>query len=164
MPFFNIWYFIPTLEALADERLWVIATTGGQPIDSLNLPELPANAIVEPFIPHGILLPNVDIMITNGGYNGVQVALSHGVPLITAGATEDKPEVCARVAWSGVGINLKTNTPTRSQIKTAVQEMLTNPTYKQRAQTLQAEIQSCDGATRSVELLERLATSKEAVI
>jgi MGT family glycosyltransferase len=155
---------VPTLEALAEEKVWVIATTGGQPIDKLNLPELPANAIVEPFIPHGILLPNVEIMITNGGYNGVQVALSHGVPLITAGATEDKPEVCARVAWSGVGINLKTNTPTRSQIKTAVQEMLANPTYKQRAQTLQAEIQHCDGATRSVELLERLAVTREAVV
>ena len=155
---------IPTIEALANEKVWVIATTGGQPIESLNLPPLPSNAIVESFIPHGALLPKVDVMITNGGYNGVQVALSHGVPLITAGATEDKPEVGARVAWSGVGINLKTSTPTRSKILTAVREILANPHYKQRAQVLQAEIQQQDGATRAVELLEKLAMTQRAVV
>ncbi len=155
---------VPTIEALAHEKVWVIATTGGQPIDTLNLPELPANAIVEPFIPHGVLLPKVDVMITNGGYNGVQVALSHGVPLITAGTTEDKPEVGARVAWSGVGINLKTATPTRSQISTAVREILANSHYKQRAQVLQTEMQHYNGAARSVELLEKLAVTRDAIV
>ena len=36
-------------------------------------------------------------MLTNGGYGGVQYALAHGVPLVVAGDTEDKPEVAARV-------------------------------------------------------------------
>lgn len=29
-------------------------------------------------------------MITNGGFNGVQMALAHGVPVIGAGKSEDK--------------------------------------------------------------------------
>ena len=51
-------------------------------------------------------------MVTNGGYGAVQRAVSTGVPLVVAGNTEDKPEVAARVAWSGAGINLRTGTPT----------------------------------------------------
>ena len=78
-------------------------------IASSTLSRLPDNARVEPFIPFGALLPHVDVMITNGGYGGVQFALAHGVPLVVAGATEEKPEIAARVAWSGAGINLKTN-------------------------------------------------------
>jgi hypothetical protein len=53
------------------------------------------------------------VMVTNGGYGGVQMALSYGVPLVVAGASEDKPEVGARVAWSGAGLNLKTGKPSR---------------------------------------------------
>jgi UDP:flavonoid glycosyltransferase YjiC (YdhE family) len=59
-------------------------------------------------------------MVTNGGFNGVQSALSHGVPLVCAGKTEEKPEVCARVAWAGVGIDLKTQRPKPDQIKQAI--------------------------------------------
>jgi hypothetical protein len=42
-------------------------------------------------------------MVTNGGYGGVQQALANGVPLVVAGDSEDKPEVAARVRWSGTG-------------------------------------------------------------
>ncbi|NJM07093.1 glycosyl transferase [Candidatus Gracilibacteria bacterium] len=88
---------VPTLHALADEDVLVIATTGGAPVESLGA--LPANARVTPFIPFGALLPHVDVMITNGGYGGVQFALANGVPLIVAGTTEDKPEIAR--AWPG---------------------------------------------------------------
>jgi UDP:flavonoid glycosyltransferase YjiC (YdhE family) len=37
----------------------------------------------------------------NGGYGGVNQAMSFGVPLVTAGLTEDKADVNAPVAWSG---------------------------------------------------------------
>ncbi|HEY9613231.1 glycosyltransferase [Allocoleopsis sp.] len=98
---------VPTLQALADENVLVVATTGGQPTESIKLAQYPANARIESFIPYSHLLPHVDVMVTNGGYNGVQMALVNGVPLVVAGQTEDKPEVCARVEWSGVGINLQ---------------------------------------------------------
>lgn len=102
---------VPTLQALADEDVLIVATTGVQPVESLKLAQYPTNARIEPFIPHSQLLPHVDVMVTNGGYNGVQMALANGVPLVAAGQTEDKPEVCARIDWSGVGINLKPRHP-----------------------------------------------------
>ncbi|HEY9739173.1 MAG TPA: glycosyltransferase [Coleofasciculaceae cyanobacterium] len=155
---------VPTLQALADEDVLVVATTGGQPIESITLAQYPANARIEPFIPYSRLLPQVDVMVTNGGYNGVQMALANGVPLVVAGQTEDKPEVCARVQWSGVGINLKTNKPTPTQIRDAVKQIRHISHYRQKAQHFQAEMARYDAPTLSATLLEQLAATQQPVV
>jgi hypothetical protein len=72
-------------------------------------------------------------MVTNGGYGAVNHALSLGVPLVIAGDSEEKPEIAARVAWAGAGINLGTGRPSASQIREAVRTVLTKPQYRQRA-------------------------------
>jgi UDP:flavonoid glycosyltransferase YjiC (YdhE family) len=79
---------LPTIQALADEDVLVVVTTP----ESDGLGALPSNVRLERMLPHSLLLPHVDAMVTNGGYNGVKVALAYGVPLVAAGSTEDKPE------------------------------------------------------------------------
>jgi UDP:flavonoid glycosyltransferase YjiC (YdhE family) len=133
-------------------------------IGSVSSNGLPANARVAPFIPFGALLPHVDMMITNGGYGGVQLALAHGVPLIVAGASEDKPEIAARVAWSGAGINLRTKAPAPEQVRAAVQEVLTNPRYRQNAQRIQADYALHNAPEEAAALLERLAATRQPVL
>jgi MGT family glycosyltransferase len=125
----------PTLQGLADDDVLVIATTGGAPLSRLPGP-LPDNARVEAFIPHDRLLPSVDVMVTNGGYGGVQFALSQGVPLVVAGDTADKPEVAARVAWSGAGINLGTGKPTPDAVAVSVRRVLEEPGFAAAARHL----------------------------
>jgi UDP-glucoronosyl and UDP-glucosyl transferase len=88
----------PTLEGLAGEDVLVVVSTGNRPIEQLKLGKLPQNARIAPFLSYPDLLPKTSVMVTNGGYGGVQMALSYGVPLVVAGASEDKPEVSARVA------------------------------------------------------------------
>ena len=110
---------VPTLQALADEDLLVVATGAG-----VDTETLPGNVRAATFIPFNELMPHIDVMVTNGGYGGVTIALSNGVPLVCAGTTEDKPEVGNRVAYAGVGINLKTSAPTSAQVRSAVLELL----------------------------------------
>ncbi len=74
----------PVIKAMAGEDALVVATTGGTPLAQLGLHHVPENVRVEPFIPHSSLLPYVDVMVTNGGYGGVQMALTNGVPLVVA--------------------------------------------------------------------------------
>lgn len=155
---------VPTLKALADEDVLVVATTGGLPVKSIGLQPLPANARVESFLPHGHLLPHVDLMITNGGYNGVQIALAHGVPLIVAGTSEEKPEIAARVAWSGAGINLKTKNPTPEQIRAAVREIRLNQQYRFHAERIKTDYARRHAPLEAVALLEQLATTGQPVL
>jgi UDP:flavonoid glycosyltransferase YjiC (YdhE family) len=155
---------IPAIKALTDENVLVVVTTGGKPVETLGLTELPANVRVESFIPHYHLLSHVSVMVTNGGYGGVQIALANSVPLVVAGATEDKPEVANRVAWSGTGINLKTNTPTEEQVREAVRKILADPVYRDNARALGAKLNRYDAATEASALLERLAQSRQPIL
>jgi UDP:flavonoid glycosyltransferase YjiC (YdhE family) len=151
---------IPTLQALEHEDVLVIATMGNKPVESLGKFSIPANARVEQFIPHHDLLPHMDVMVTNGGYNGVQMALANGIPMVVAGQSEDKPEVCARVAWCGAGINLKTKNPKPQQIRQAVKRLLVDESYRHNARRLQIQIKDCKPAETAVALLEELVETK----
>jgi MGT family glycosyltransferase len=151
---------LPTIKALAGEDVLLVVTT--PELDKLG--PLPSNVHLERMIPHSLLLPYADVMVTNGGYNGVKVALSYGVPLVTAGASEDKPEVGSRIAYTGVGINLKTGTPTPEQIRQAVREVLRGPSYKQNARAIQSDFARYDSPTEAAQLLERLVQTKKPAI
>jgi UDP:flavonoid glycosyltransferase YjiC (YdhE family) len=132
-----------TIDALSNDDVLVVATTGGPDPEPLRS-GLPDNARLERFIPHDVLLPRVEVMVTNGGYGGVQQALAHGVPLVVAGDSEDKPEVAARVQWSGTGINLHTGRPSKAMVSRAVRRVLARPSYRARARALQEEIAASD--------------------
>jgi UDP:flavonoid glycosyltransferase YjiC (YdhE family) len=70
--------------------------------------------------------------------------LSHGVPIVAAGDTEDKPEVSMRVQWAGVGVNLRTGTPTAAAVAKAVDVVLTDRSYRDRARMMAARIREYD--------------------
>ena len=84
-------------------------------------------------------------------------ALAEGVPVVAAGTTEDKLEVNARVAYAGVGINLRTDRPEPAVIRSAVRRVLTDPTYARRARGLAAEIAAAGRERQAATLLEELA-------
>lgn len=151
----------PTIEALAGEDVVVVATTGGRPVDAVTT-ALPPNTYVAEYIPHDRLLPKVDVLVTNGGFGAVQRALAAGVPLVVAGDTEDKPEVAARVAWSGSGVNLRTGTPTPVQIRRAVRDVLQNPAYLERARDLQAAYSQRDGVAEICALVDEVIAERES--
>lgn len=108
----------PVLTALGGEDVFVVATAGGA--DPAVLGIRLQNTVVERFVPYSALLPHVDAVISNGGFGTVQLAIAHGVPLVVAGTTEDKREVTAHVAWSGVGVNLRADRPVPKTIAAAV--------------------------------------------
>lgn len=150
----------PTLAALAgDDAVRVVATTGGAAVAA----PVAQNIHVETFIPYDRLLPHASVVVTNGGYGSVNHALSLGVPLVVAGGSEEKPEIAARVAWSGAGIDLRTGRPSARQIGDAVRRVLGSPTWRVRAGELAAEYARYDAlANVSIvlaDLAERRATS-----
>ncbi|WP_133649476.1 nucleotide disphospho-sugar-binding domain-containing protein [Paraburkholderia flava] len=134
----------PTLAALADEPdLLVVVITGGRPLDTIPGP-IPSNARLATFLPYEWLLPKVDVFVTNGGNGGVNQALTFGVPLVTAGLSEDKADVNARVAWSGVGIDLSTGHPTPDALRNAIRTVLSDPGYRLQATRKAKEFAAID--------------------
>lgn len=144
----------PTLQGLSEETdLQVLATTGGRPAESIPV-DLPPNALVASFLPYEQILSKIDLLITNGGYGTVNLALAQGVPIIAAGLTEDKAEVSANLEWSGAGINLRTNKPSPEAIRSAARKILDDSTYRDRAQELAREFKSHDTESELLALVE----------
>ncbi len=152
----------PTLEALANEPdLLVIATAGGRPIEAIPGP-IPANARLASYLPFEWALAKADAFVTNGGYGSVNQALSFGLPIVTAELTQDKAEVNARVAWSGVGINLATNQPRPEAVREAVRAVLDKPNYRIHAASMAAEYAAIDTQSVILRIVNEAAQTRNA--
>ncbi|MEO8699232.1 MAG: nucleotide disphospho-sugar-binding domain-containing protein [Kofleriaceae bacterium] len=147
---------MPTLAALADLDVFVVATIAGEVA-------APVNARVAEYLPYQALLPMCAAMVTNGGYGGVQMALAHGVPMIVAGGSEEKPEIAARVAWSGTGIDLRTRRVKASKMRIAVERVLAEPRFRDRARALGELMSRSDARATAATLIEELAGYTAAV-
>jgi MGT family glycosyltransferase len=146
----------PAIEALADEDVLVVATTGGLDPAPILARHDADNVRLETFIPFADLLPHVDVVVTNGGYGGTQQALMHGIPVVVAGVTEGKNEVAARVRWTGTGIDLRTDAATPGQVRTSVRTLLRDGSYRARAERLAAAYARHDGPRTAADLVEGL--------
>jgi len=88
---------VPTIKGLKDEQMLVVAV----PVKEGQLGELPEHVRAEPFIPFGHLLPNVNVMVTNGGYGGHTVGF--GTRHSAGGCRRDRGQNGGRRASRMVG-------------------------------------------------------------
>lgn len=150
----------PSLAALADRDVLVTATTAGA---ALKPGAVPTNARIADFLPYSELLPRLDAVVSNGGWGGVLEFLAEGLPLVIAGADLDKPEIAARVAWSGAGLDLRTGKPSIAAIRAAYDRVVADPGFRSRARRLAAELAALGGVDRAAELLQQLLTTGKPV-
>jgi UDP:flavonoid glycosyltransferase YjiC (YdhE family) len=67
------------------------------------------------------------------------LGIQNRVPMVVAGVHEGKNEICARVGYFKLGINLKTEKPSSAQIINAVEEVLADGIYKKNVTKLSRE-------------------------
>src|SRR5258708_2807243 len=147
----------PTLAALAYEPHLVVSVTAvGRPIDAIPGP-IPGNARLASYLPFDWVLPKVDVFVTNGGYGSVNQAMSFGIPLVTAGLTEDKADVSAGVAWSGVWISLPTTHPTPQALREPVRTVLDKPNYRSRASLMADEFNGIDTQSEILRIVSQVS-------
>jgi MGT family glycosyltransferase len=130
---------VPTLEAFKNTNTLVICTTGGSQTAELRKAYPHNNLIIEDFIPFNEVMPYANAYITNGGYGGVMLGIENKLPLVVAGVHEGKNEICARVGYFNLGVNLKTERPNPTQIRQAVEKLISNGMYKKNVEQLSRE-------------------------
>lgn len=140
---------LPTIEALKDRPdTLVVAVLGlkGATLPSDLLPGgvVPANVRVVDYLPYDAILPLADVFVGNGGYGGVIHSVSHGTPMVLAGDTEDKAEMCAITAWCGAAVNLRTGRPSVEDVRRGVEEVLTNDKYTRTCVKIKEEMERFD--------------------
>ncbi len=145
-----------TLEALSGEAVHVLVSAS-QPMD---LGSIPDNAAIRRFVPHALVLPSAAVTVTHAGHGTVAASLAHGVPLVALpNPVADQPFLAATVQQLGAGLGLDGESGPAA-IRTAILEVMGQPSYAAAASNLAVAIRASPGAFGAAVELERLALSR----
>jgi MGT family glycosyltransferase len=129
-----------------------------QPID------LPGNPIVVPFAPHQKLIERSKVVVTHAGMNTVLTALGCGVPLVAIPITNEQPGIASRLARTKAGKMLQLSKLNEITLRRAISEVLSESSYRIKAQQLQKIIQASGGVERVADIIEQAAQTRQPVL
>ena len=92
------------LDAIAGRPVYTLVNAGAHVDGSALHP--PANARVEGYVRHAVVMPHADVVVTHAGLGTICAALSFGVPLVCIPLGRDQPHNAERVETVGAGIAL----------------------------------------------------------
>ena len=117
--------------------------------------------LVRPRVAQLAVLRHASAVVCHGGHNTVCEALSLGLPLVVAPIRDDQMIVAEQVTRSGAGVRLRFDRARAPQIGAAVEEVLTEPSYRDAAERLRASFAAAGGVGEAADRLLRLATRHE---
>ena len=150
--------FERVLIGLRELPINLIATVGRH-IDPAEFGPQPGNVRVERHIPHSLVLPHCDLVVSHGGSGSVIGALACGLPSLLIPLGADQPLNAERCVQLGVARELGVGV-TPEAVRAAAAMMLDDPGYRRNAERLRDEIAALPEAAHAVGLLERLAADK----
>ena len=149
----------------------VIAAVAGQPVDVVvtvgpdrdpgGLGPLPPNVHVEHYLPQSLLFPSCDLVVCHGGSGTTLAALAFGLPLLVLPQEANQFWNADRTAALGAGELVRPDELTAAAVQGAVARLLGDPSYRERAGSLAAEIAAMPSPQATVGPLEKLVQGAE---
>ncbi|MBA2437004.1 MAG: glycosyltransferase family 1 protein [Acidimicrobiia bacterium] len=149
------------LEGIGGEEVNVIVTIGPG-ADPAALGPQPDNVHIEGFIPQSLLLPRCDVVVNQGG-TAILDILGHGKPLLVLprGANQfHNAEACVA---SGAARALLPAEVDADSVRDGVRALLEEPSYRNAAAEVAADLAAMPGPDHGVRLLERLAAERAPI-
>jgi UDP:flavonoid glycosyltransferase YjiC (YdhE family) len=147
-----------TLDGLAGEDVRVLVSAS----QDVDLALIPDNAAIRRFVPHQKVLPFASVTVTHAGHGTVAASLALRVPLVALpNPVADQPFLAAAIQRLGAGLALDGESPPAA-IRSAVREVIEQPSYAAAAGVLAAAIHAAPGAAGAVDELERLAMTRQS--
>jgi UDP-N-acetylglucosamine:LPS N-acetylglucosamine transferase len=104
------------------------------------------------------------LVVTHGGFNTVQAALSRGLPMVILPIAADQHVNAQSCGNLGVGRVVGPEERAPQAIRAAVGEVLATQTYPVSAERVRDDMAAMPGAEYAVELLERLVADKQPLV
>lgn len=150
-------FYRAVFEAFADYPAQFILSVGKN-TEVTQLSMIPDNFIVRNYVPQLDILQQVDAFITHGGMNSVHEGLYYGVPEIAVPHHLEQLLNGKRVAETGTGVLLGDRRPygrvTAEELRQALDEVLSQPQYRQNAERIGKTLKDAGGYLRAVEEIE----------
>lgn len=148
-------FFQKVVDAFKDKDLTVVVVSDPQLFDSW-----PENFMVYQQVPQLDLLPHLDAVVCHGGHNTVSEALSNGLPLVVIPIAYDQSHVAGRVVRTGAGERLNFNRFKANHLQEAVEQVLSNESYREAAQAVRQSFIDAGGTATAADLLEQTLISQ----
>lgn len=141
-------------EACAGLPVQLVLALGGG-LEPKRLGKLAGDPLVVRFAPQLELIKQAQVVITHAGINTALEALHEGVPMVMIPLGNDQPGVAARVAARGAGVVAPRKKLNAERLRRAVQLVLEEPSYRERAQEQGKKLRAIDGPAMAAEIIER---------
>ncbi|GIQ69574.1 glycosyl transferase family 1 [Xylanibacillus composti] len=142
------------MEAFGDTD-WQVVMAIGKQVDPVDLGPVPANFIVQDYVPQLSILQRATAFITHGGANSVHESICHEVPTVVLPQSFDQFMGALAVERAGAGIYLRGDEPSAMQLRDAVTQLIRDPAYKENCRKLKATFEQAGGPTRIAEEILR---------
>jgi MGT family glycosyltransferase len=146
--------FRTIVAALTKHRDLQLVLSVGDQIDPEPIGPVPNNAIIVRWAPQVELLKRASVCISHAGLNTVLESLTQGVPQVAIPVTFDQPGVAARIADKQTGVVTSLDKLTADHLSTLLDEVLTDPSYRDNAHKLQKAIAEANGLSVAADLVE----------
>jgi MGT family glycosyltransferase len=140
-------------EACAGLNVQLVISLGGG-LEPGRLGALTGDPLVVRFAPQLEIVKRASVVITHAGMNTVLESLAEGVPLVCIPLGNDQPGVAARVAAHGAGVVLPPRKANAERLRSAVQAVLENDSYRLAARKIQSAIAEIDGLDCAADIVE----------
>jgi zeaxanthin glucosyltransferase len=135
----------------------------GDQIDPKQIGSAPNNAIIARRVPQLELLKQTTVCITHAGLNTALESLAQGVPQLAIPVTYDQPGVAARIAHHKTGVVTSLDKLTADHLALLLEEVLTDPTYRENTRKLQKAIKQANGLSVAADVIEESLGAKKKV-
>jgi MGT family glycosyltransferase len=144
-------FFSAAIEA-AEGSSWRAVVVAPQEI----VQPVPGTAFVAPFIPQLYVLEHVDAVVCHAGHNTVCESLAQGLPLVVAPIRDDQPVIAEQVESCGAGVRVRFGRVRSPELRSAIDSVLDEPSYRLAAATVRSSFASAGGARAAAGSLEEL--------
>lgn len=141
------------VEALSQLPVRAVVSLG----PALRPDEVPGadNVWVAESLPHAQLIPQAAVVVSHCGHGSVIKSLAAGVPMVCMPMGRDQGDNAARVVAAGAGVKLNKKVDP-SKIRSAMETVLAEPSYRDAARRLGVAIAEGEGDTDPVAAIEKV--------
>jgi MGT family glycosyltransferase len=139
-------------DAFGDGRYQVAMTIGG--VDPAEVGPLPPTVQIRPWFPQLAVLRRASAFITHAGMNSIMEALYHGVPLLALPQMPEQAVNADRVVELGLGRRLDARAVTPDVLRSALDELTSDPGIRANLTRMRAETRAAGGADAGAQAIE----------
>ena len=150
--------FRPILAGLASLDVDVVVALGADPA---TLGDVPSGVRVERYVPMTALLPRSELVVHHAGSGTMLAGAAAGTPQLLVPLAADQPENAALCVAAGVALGLDSEQLTPQAVAAAARRLLEEPSFRERARAVAAEIAAMPDADAAVVEIESLVATRE---